>query len=274
MKNKNEIRKEMEALVDTIFEELETIAEGKENKEVINAMKNTNISEQLIDTIFEDLDKEEVKNKKENKKEKKEMKNDNSWLTGNSPVKENHYGKESRKKVTNKIVKIGSSMMDITIENIGGRVEYTIHHKQKDNGVINLHIFSDQFEDMYIKIKENDEVEGGIEYKSIKIKNDTNKVDYDKEYVIVDNNIVIPIDLLINPIFDFYVQNKKIRKANVLYTEGNIKIKGDKITLYANMGNGSILVDPRGLTIDEINDLVKIDDDNKMASAKIGRAHV
>lgn len=247
MSKNNEVKREMENLVDAIMNELET--ENKENK----------------------------KENKENKKENKEMKNNNiennerktkndlNWLTGGT-ANNKSYNKESKEKVTNKIVKINSNIFNVTLITLNNKIKYTLTHKQTKKGNVKVTIESEQFENMTLKFKEDKNEAEGINIKDVKIIKEDSKEDYTKEYIIVDD-MAIPLEVLINPLFDFYITNKKLRRQLVMYTEGTIKIKDDKITMDARLRKGEYPVSGNSMSLEDLQELDNENDDNEMGIA-------
>jgi len=240
-----ETKKEMKDLVETLNTAIEKESkENKNNKKENDNMKNNN--EVKTNNIVE---------------EERKTKNDLNWLTGNSANNNNTYNKKSKDKVTNKIVKISSNIFNIKLETMNKTIEYKLTHKQTKKGHVKVTIESKQFDTMLIKFVE---AENDIEYKYIrKIKGEETK-EYETEYIEV-GDVVIPFDLLLNPLFDFYITNKKLRRELVLYTEGNIKINGDKLTIDARLGKEDYMVDSRNLSIEELEQFMKEDEDNKLA---------
>ena len=228
--------------------------------------------ENVIETICAAVNEE---NKNNNKKENKEMKNNNieneerktkndlNWLTGGTA---NNYSNKSKEKITNKIVKINSNIFDITLLTINDKIKYTLTHKQTKKGNVKVTIESKQFETMTLKFKEDSNEPEGIKIKDIKIVKEESKEEYTKEYIIV-NDIAIPFEVLINPLFDFYIMDKNIRRQLVMYTEGTIKIKEDKITIDARLRKGDYLVDGKSMSLEDLEELDKENDDNEMGIA-------
>jgi hypothetical protein len=244
MSKNNKTKKEMENVIETIC-----AAVNEENKENNNKKENKEMKENKNNNI-ENKDNEERKTK-----------NDLDWLTGGTANNNKTYSNKSKEKITNKIVKINSNIFNIKLETMNKVISYKLIHKQTKKGAIKVTIESEQFDTIITKLME---VENDVEYRYIKIIKGEETIESEDDYVAVDG-IIIPLEILINPVFDFYITNKKLRRELVLYTEGNIKINGDKITLDARLRKDEYMVDSRNLSIEELDQFVKEDEDNKLA---------
>ena len=254
MSKNNETKKEMENVIETIC-----AAVNEENKN--NNKKENKEMEDNKNNKIENNNKKENKEMKDNNERK--TKNDLDWLTGGTASSNKTYSNKSKEKITNKIVKISSNILDVTILTINDKIKYTLTHKQTKKGTVKVTIESKQFETMTLKFKEEPKLEEGILMKDIRIVKEDSKVDYEKDYIVV-NNMAIPFEALINPLFDFYIEDKKIRRRLVMYTEGTIKINEDKITMDARLRKMDYLVDGRSMTLEDLQELEKENEDNKM----------
>ena len=240
-----------------------------------NEEAKVNINDKEAENILNKIAKDEVKEekkveaKKENKKEAEEKLNEvNKSLQKSKKTNKNSTGwlinKNEDLKISDKIMKISSSMWNLQLMMMHKKYEFELKHKRTKKDVIKVRLRNDKI-DLKIKFKE----EQDITYKTVEIKNENGKeteVKYNKDYLELDDNI-IPLDVILMPVFDFYFENKKLKAEYVKYTEGNIKVQNDKITLDLNVRKEGYPIEVKDLSLDSLNELVKEDKDNILGAS-------
>lgn len=242
-------------------------AEAKKEKKV--ETKKENKKETNKENKVEVKEENKVEAKKENKKEAEEKLNEvNKSLQKNKKENKNNtdwlINKNEDLKISDKIMKISSSMWNLQLMMMHKKYEFELKHKRTKKDVIKVRLRNDKI-DLKIKFKE----ERDITYKTVEIKNENGKeteVKYNKDYLELDDNI-IPLDIILMPVFDFYFENKKLKAEYVKYTEGNIKVQNDKITLDLNVRKEGYPIEVKDLSLDSLNELVKEDKDNILGAS-------
>ena len=238
----------------------------KENKKETNKEKKVEAKKENKSEVKEE---KKVETKKENKKEAEEKLNEvNKSLQKSKKSNKNSTGwlinKNEDLKISDKIMKISSSMWNLQLMMMHKKYEFELKHKRTKKDVIKVRLRNDKI-DLKIKFKE----ERDITYKTVEIKNENGKeteVKYNKDYLELDDNI-IPLDVILMPVFDFYFENKKLKAEYVKYTEGNIKVQNDKITLDLNVRKEGYPIEVKDLSLDSLNELVKEDKDNILGAS-------
>lgn len=245
--------------------------EAKEEKKV-EAKKETKVEakkENKKETKVEAKEEKKVEVKKETKKDAEEKLNEvNKSLQKNKKNNKNStewlVNKNEDLKISDKIMKIASSVWSLQLMMMNKKYEFELKHKRTKKDAIKVRIRNDKI-DLKVKFKE----EQDITYKTVEIKNENGKeteVKYNKDYLELDDNI-IPLDVILMPVFDFYFENKKLKAEYVKYTEGNIKVQNDKITLDLNVRKEGYPIEVKDLSLDSLNELVKEDKDNILGAS-------
>ena len=253
-------------------EEVKLNINDKEAENILNKIAKDEVKEEKkVETKKENKkeNKPEVKEenkvdaKKENKKEaeeklnevnkslqknKKENKSNTDWLIKNEDLK-----------ISDKIMKISSSVWNLQLMLINKKYEFELSHKKNKNNVIKVRL-RNQSLDLKIKFKETKDVSYKIK-QVINQNGSESEKEYNKDYLELDDNI-IPLDIILMPVFDFYFTDKKIRKEYIRYTEGNLKVHHDKITLDLNIRKEGYPIDPKGLSLESLKELMDDDEDN------------
>lgn len=211
--------------------------------------------------------KEKVNKNKEvevmNNKEK-EMKNNEEvpvWLRGDE-YPANKMTEKKAKQLSEKIVKINSSVWSIKLITFTHEYNFELSHKQNKKGTIKVKIQGSGIDTYKVKFKESK----NLEYSTVRVinnKGEEKEEKYEHDFIMIKDEI-IPFDILLSPLFDFYFENKKLKRKMINYTDGNIKINGDKITLDTIIRKVGYPIDPRGLSVEGLEEFAKEDDDNKL----------
>ena len=241
--------------------------EVKEEKKV--EAKKENKKETKKENKPEVKEENKPEAKKETKKEAEEKLNEvNKSLQKNKKTNKNNtewlVNKNEDLKISDKIMKISSSVWSLQLMMMNKKYEFELKHKRTKKDAIKVRIRNAKI-DLKVKFKE----EQDITYKTVEIKNENGKeteVKYNKDYLELDDNI-IPLDVILMPVFDFYFENKKLKAKYVKYTEGNIKVQNDKITLDLNVRKEGYPIEVKDLSLDSLNELVKEDKDNILGAS-------
>lgn len=241
--------------------------EVKEEKKV--EAKKENKKETKKENKPEVKEENKPEAKKETKKEAEEKLNEvNKSLQKNKKTNKNNtewlVNKNEDLKISDKIMKISSSVWSLQLMMMNKKYEFELKHKRTKKDAIKVRIRNAKI-DLKVKFKE----EQDITYKTVEIKNENGKeteVKYNKDYLELDDNI-IPLDVILMPVFDFYFENKKLKAKYVKYTEGNIKVQNDKITLDLNVRKEGYPIEVKDLSLDSLNELIKEDKDNILGAS-------
>lgn len=241
--------------------------EVKEEKKVEAKKENKKETQKENKPEVKEENKPEAK--KETKKEAEEKLNEvNKSLQKNKKTNKNNtewlVNKNEDLKISDKIMKISSSVWSLQLMMMNKKYEFELKHKRTKKDAIKVRIRNAKI-DLKVKFKE----EQDITYKTVEIKNENGKeteVKYNKDYLELDDNI-IPLDVILMPVFDFYFENKKLKAKYVKYTEGNIKVQNDKITLDLNVRKEGYPIEVKDLSLDSLNELVKEDRDNILGAS-------
>lgn len=271
------INKEAEEILNKLNEEskVENKVEAKkettkENKpEAKKENKPEAKEEKKVEAKKETKKETKPEAKKETKKEAEEKLNEvNKSLQKNKKTNKNNtewlVNKNEDLKISDKIMKIASSVWSLQLMMMNKKYEFELKHKRTKKDAIKVRIRNAKI-DLKVKFKE----EQDITYKTVEIKNENGKeteVKYNKDYLELDDNI-IPLDVILMPVFDFYFENKKLKAKYVKYTEGNIKVQNDKITLDLNVRKEGYPIEVKDLSLDSLNELVKEDKDNILGAS-------
>ena len=250
VENKVETKKETKKENKPEAKEEKKVEAKKENKP--EAKKETKVeakkeTKKEAEEKLNEVNKSLQKNKKNNK-------NSTEWLVN----------KNEDLKISDKIMKIASSVWSLQLMMMNKKYEFELKHKRTKKDAIKVRIRNAKI-DLKVKFKE----EQDITYKTVEIKNENGKeteVKYNKDYLELDDNI-IPLDVILMPVFDFYFENKKLKAKYVKYTEGNIKVQNDKITLDLNVRKEGYPIEVKDLSLDSLNELVKEDKDNILGAS-------
>lgn len=251
------INKEAEEILNKLNEESKVENKPEAKKETTKENKPETKKETKPEAKKETKKEAEEKLNEVNKslqKNKKTNKNNTEWLVN----------KNEDLKISDKIMKISSSMWNLQLMLMNKNYEFELTHKKNKNNVIKVRLRNDKI-DLKIKFKETKDV-------SYKIKQVVNQdgceseKEYSKDYLELDDNI-IPLDIILMPVFDFYFTDKKIRKECVRYTEGNLKVHNDKITLDLNIRKEGYPIDPKGLSLESLKELINEDEDNILGAS-------
>ncbi len=256
------------------------VNKGNQKLNQKNEEVKVNINDKEAENILNKIAKDEVKEekkveaKKENKPEvKEEKKVENKKEAEEKLNKVNKSLQKNKKenksstdwlinedlKISDKIMKISSSMWNLQLMMMNKKYEFELTHKKNKNNVIKVRLRNEAI-DLKIKFKETKDVS----YKIKQVVNENgseSEKEYNKDYLELDDNI-IPLDVILMPVFDFYFTDKKIRKEYIRYTEGNLKVHKDKITLDLNIRKEGYPIDPKGLSLESLKELMDDDEDN------------
>ena len=251
-------------------EEVKVNINDKEAENILNKIAKDEVKEEKkVEAKKENKPEVKEEKKVENKKEAEEKLNEvNKSLQKSKKSNKNSTGwlinKNEDLKISDKIMKISSSMWNLQLMMMHKKYEFELKHKRTKKDVIKVRIRNNEI-DLKVKFKE----EQDITYKTVEIKNENGKeteVKYNKDYLELDDNI-IPLDVILMPVFDFYFENKKLKAEYVKYTEGNIKVQNDKITLDLNVRKEGYPIEVKDLSLDSLNELVKEDKDNILGAS-------
>ena len=246
------INKEAEEILNKINEESKVenkVEDNKENKPEVKEENTVEIKEEKKPEVKKEAEEKLNQLNKDLQKNKKSNKNNTEWL----------INKNEDLKISDKIMKISSSMWNLQLMMLDKKYEFELTHKKNKNNVIKVRLRNEAI-DLKIKFKETKDVS----YKIKQVVNENgseSEKEYNKDYLELDDNI-IPLDVILMPVFDFYFTDKKIRKEYIRYTEGNLKVHKDKITLDLNIRKEGYPIDPKGLSIESLKELMDDDEDN------------
>ena len=240
LKNPNKTIKDYNELAELI---LKTIAEeNKKDEEEAKAKKDKKESKK---ESKEDKKEDKKQSKKEDKKDdKKQSKKDNSdWLKGEPSL-------------SDKIIKITSPIWYEKIIIQGEEHNYQLRHKMTKNGNIRVRLQNDK-NDFVVKVikDKNNEIDFNIK-KIVNKKGVECEEKYDHDFI-EEYGHKIPFKVIIMPLVDFYYG---IHDFNTC-TEGNTKIHNNSIIMDANIRKEGYILDPKDLTIEDLEELKK-DKDN------------
>ena len=216
-------------------------------------VSKTNDADKIAEEILSALNSEDKKTKKESKKPedkkaKKESKEEDKKTK--KPEDKNDWIKKDAK-LSDKIIAITSPTWYIKVSLMGEEHNYELTHKLTKKNNIKVRLRND-INDFLIKISKLDK---DIEFEVQKVINNKGVEtfeDYDEEYI-EEYGHKLPIRIIMMPVIEFYYHDL----IENLCTDGNTKIQGNNITIDANIRKNGYVIEPKDLSVEELESFNK-----------------